>query len=56
MAIEVRTGGFDGDAGFFFGARYKLVAFVGADYLDASIALRTASWSVALARRDVPSG
>ena len=42
-AVEIRTDGFDGDSGFYFGARYGLVLFAAADALHASVALRTAS-------------
>ena len=42
-AVEIGTDGFDGDSGFYFGARYRLVLFAAADALHASVALRTAS-------------
>jgi hypothetical protein len=42
-AVEIGTDGFDGDSGFYFGARYGLVLFAAADALHASVALRTAS-------------
>ena len=41
--VEIGTDGFDGDSGFYFGARYRLVLFAAADALHASVALRTTS-------------
>ena len=43
--IEIRRDGFDGDAGFFVGAKYRLVLYAAADTLDASVTLRTSSGS-----------
>ena len=38
--VEIRTDGFDGDAGFYFGASYRLVLFAAADAMHASAALQ----------------
>ena len=43
IPIEIRRDGFDGDAGFFLGAKYRLVLYAAADTLDASVTLRTSS-------------
>ena len=41
ISFEVRADGFDGEAGFYFGAEYRLVLFAAADAMHLSGSLRT---------------